>query len=184
MPYNCDNIKFVINYQNPTSRGPGLCVSNNANKCDHTSADYGPCISNPLFKHENCKYRTFTRDYIINNKGRREEEVLIDPDAMNSYHYEYSQWPYIENLRNELRKWRPCEYYHQLNIALASSHAILNYSLFLALSFATYEGIPSRELLVLDEVPPSTFLRTALTSLRVQQILQRHSPSLKVRLHT
>ena len=129
----------------------GLCVSNNANKCDHTSADYGPCISNPLFKYENCKYRTFTRDYIINNKGTREEEVLIDPNAMNSYQYEYSQWPYIENLRKELRKWRPCEYYHQLNIALASSHAILNYSLFLALSFATYEGIPSRDLLILDE---------------------------------
>ena len=94
----------------------GLCVSNNANKCDHTSADYGPCISNPLFKHENCKYRTFTRDYIINNKGTREEEVLIGLDAMNSYQYEYSQWPYIENLRKELRKWRPCEYYHQLRL--------------------------------------------------------------------
>jgi hypothetical protein len=26
----------------------GLCVPNNTNECDHTSADHGPCISNPL----------------------------------------------------------------------------------------------------------------------------------------
>ena len=34
----------------------GLCVP--TNECDHTSADHGPCISNPLFKNGGRKYRT------------------------------------------------------------------------------------------------------------------------------
>ena len=61
----------------------GLCVSNNANECDHTSAEHGPCISNVLFKRERCKYRTFPRDYTINNKGTIEEEVFIDNDKIS-----------------------------------------------------------------------------------------------------
>jgi ATP-dependent DNA helicase DinG len=129
----------------------GLCGPNNANECRHTSAEYGPCISNPLFKHEHCRYRISSEDYKI-NKGSTEEEVFIDDDAKDFYQKRYSEWWYIENLREELRIWRPCEYYHQINTALASTHAILNYSLFLALSFATYKGIPSRDLLILDEV--------------------------------
>ena len=83
------------------------------------------------------------------------EEVFIDDDAKDSYQKKYSEWWYIENLREELRIWRPREYCHQLNTALASTHATLNYSLFLALSFATYEGIPSRDILILDEVHPT-----------------------------
>ena len=128
-----------------------ICDSNNANECDHTSAEHGPCISNVLFKRERCKYRTFPRDYTINNKGTIEEEVFIDNDKMNSYQKEYSQWLHPKNVKEELRIWRPCEYYHQLSIALSSSHSVLNYSNFLALSLATYEGLPSRGLLVLDE---------------------------------
>jgi Rad3-related DNA helicase len=130
----------------------GLCGPNNANECRHTSADYGPCISNALFKHEHCRYRTFQEYYKISNKGTTEEEVFIDDGTKYSYQKNYSEWWYIENLREELRIWRPCEYYHQLNTALASTHAILNYSLFLALAFATCKGIPSRDLLILDEV--------------------------------
>jgi ATP-dependent DNA helicase DinG len=126
----------------------GLCGPNNANECRHTSPDYGPCISNALFKHEHCRYRTYPEDYKINNKGTTEEEVLIDDDSKDFYQKRYFEWWYVENLREELRIWRPCEYYHQINIALASTHPILNYSLFLALSFATYKGIPSRDPLV------------------------------------
>ena len=129
----------------------GLCVSNKVNECYHTTADYGPCMSNESFRHENCKYRTYRKYYTIKNKGTIEEEVFIDNNGVKYYLNEYSQWSYLGNLEEELRIWRPCDYYHQLNIALASSHAVLNYSMFLALSFATYEGIPSRELLVLDE---------------------------------
>jgi ATP-dependent DNA helicase DinG len=43
----------------------------------------------------------------------------------------------------------PCEYYHQLNVALTSSNSIFNYSNFLA--FLTEDVLPSRELLILDE---------------------------------
>jgi ATP-dependent DNA helicase DinG len=67
----------------------------------------------------------------------------------NCYQQEYSQWLHLKNL-NEKREWRPCEYYHQKNVALRSSHSILNYPLFLGLFF-TNESLPSRELLVLDE---------------------------------
>src|SRR5215469_7943512 len=129
----------------------GLCVPNNTNKCDHTSADHGPCISNPLFKNRSCKYRTLLEHYKINNKETRDEEVFIDPDAKSCYQNEYFQWSYLENLKEKLRVWRPCEYYHQLNVALASSHAILNYSLFLSLLTNRRKVLSSRDLLILDE---------------------------------
>ena len=102
-------------------------------KMPHTAADYGPCINNESFKNGGCKYRTPLNYYRTNNRGTREEEVFIDDDTLIYCQNEYSQWSYLENIREELRVWRPCEYYHQLNIALASSNAILNYSLFLAL---------------------------------------------------
>ena len=117
--------------------GSGSCVSNNANECYHKTVDYGPCMSNESFRHENCKYRTYRQYYTIKNKGTIEEEVFIDNNGVKYYQNEYSQWSYLGNLEEELRIWRPCDYYHQLNIALASSHAVLNYSMFLALSFAT-----------------------------------------------
>ena len=41
----------------------GLCVSNKVNHCYHTTADYGPCMSNESFKKSGCKYRTFLKDY-------------------------------------------------------------------------------------------------------------------------
>jgi len=92
----------------------GSCGPNNANECRHTSADYGPCISNAFFKHEHCRYRTFQEYYKINNKGTTEEEVFIDDGAKDSYQKKYFEWWFIENLREELRIWRPCEYYHQI----------------------------------------------------------------------
>ena len=47
-------------------------------------------------------------------------------------------------------EWEPCEYFNQLNIALASSHSIFNYSIFLA--FLPYDKrMSERDLLVLDE---------------------------------
>ena len=128
--------------------GSGSCISNNVNECGHTTVDYGPCMGNEDFR--NCKYKTFPKDYKISNKGTREEEVFINYDAENYYKREYFKWSYPENLKEELRVWRPCKYYHQLNIALTSSQPIFNYSNFL--SFLPYKYIlPSRELLILDE---------------------------------
>ena len=127
----------------------GSCASNNPNECYHTTADYGPCMSNENFRKGNCKYRTFLKDYKVNNKGTREEEVFINSNAKNHYQKEYSEWSHLKNLRYHLRTLMPCEYYHQLNIALTSSHSIFNYSNFLA--FLTEDVLPSRELLILDE---------------------------------
>jgi hypothetical protein len=110
----------------------GLCVSNNVNECYHRTVDYGPCISNEFFKNRGCKYRTFPEDYTTINKGTREEKVFIDDDTTNHLQTEYSQWPYLENLK-ERKAWRACDYYHQLNIALSASHSTLNYSMFLSL---------------------------------------------------
>ena len=110
----------------------------------------GPCMSNEDFRNSDCKYRTFLKDYKISNKGTREEKVFIDYHTMEDYRERYSQWFHLKNLRVELRIWRPCEYFDQLNIASASSHSILNYPIFLAF-LPNRKVLPSRELLVLDE---------------------------------
>ena len=136
---------FIIN----DSYRCGSCPSNNPNECYHTTADYGPCMSNENFRKRNCKHRTFPEHYKVNNKGTREEDVFIGSDAKNHYQKEYSEWSHLKNLGYHLRTWMPCEYYHQLNIALTSSHSIFNYSNFLA--FLTEDVLPSRELLILDE---------------------------------
>ena len=157
----------------------GSCVSNNPNECYHTTADYGPCMSNENFRKRNCKYRTFLKDYKVNNKGTREEEVFINSNAKNHYQKEYSEWSHLENLRYRLRTWMPCEYYHQLNIALTSSHSIFNYSNFLA--FLTEDFLPSRELLILDE---AHLLETEIVRFRGLSISKRrwkrYFPDLKM----
>ncbi|MGC2573639.1 MAG: DEAD/DEAH box helicase family protein [Candidatus Nitrosopolaris sp.] len=127
----------------------GLCVSNKVNQCYHTTADYGPCMSDESFKKSGCKYRTFLKDYKVNNKGTREEEVFIDQDTTDYYQQEYSQWLHLKNLKNQREERTPCEYYHQLNVALTSSHSIFNYSMLLSL--LSTKKFPSRELLILDE---------------------------------
>jgi Rad3-related DNA helicase len=131
----------------------GLCTSSGVNKCYHTTADYGPCMSNESFEGRGCKYRTFLRDYKVKKKGMKEEEVFIDQDTTDYYQQEYSQWVHLKNLKNPRSEWIPCGYYDQLNIALASSHAVLNYSLFLSLLTNKLWGrfLTSREILVLDE---------------------------------
>ena len=126
----------------------GLCVSNSVNECYHTTVDYGPCISNEFFKNSGCKYRTFPEDYTKINKGTMKEKVFIHDDATNHYQSEYSQWSYLENLKEE-RLWKPCDYYHQLNIALTASHSTLNYPMFLSL--LPTRKFRSRDLLILDE---------------------------------
>jgi ATP-dependent DNA helicase DinG len=125
-------------------------LDSNNTKCRHTSADYGPCINNESFRHDGCKYRTSERDYRVDNKGTRDEEVFIDEDTIKCYQNKYSQWLHPENLKKELRVWRRCGYYDQLNIALVSSHAMLNYPIFLAY-LTNRKGLPARSLLVLDE---------------------------------
>jgi ATP-dependent DNA helicase DinG len=76
--------------------------------------------------------------------------VFIDEDTIKHYQNKYSQWSHPENLKKELRVWRRCGYYDQLNIALVSSHAILNYPIFLAY-LTNRKGLPARNLLILDE---------------------------------
>jgi hypothetical protein len=50
-------------------------------KCDHTTVDYGQCMSNLNFRNSGCKYRTCPEHYKMRNKGAREEEVFIDYDT-------------------------------------------------------------------------------------------------------
>jgi ATP-dependent DNA helicase DinG len=127
----------------------GICISDNANECYHTTVEYGPCITNESFKDSGCKYRSFLKDYKISNKGTKNEEVFIDEDTKNYYQKEYSQWLHLRNLK-EKSPWKPCEYFNQLNMALTSSHSIFNYSIFLGL-LPNKKSITERELLVLDE---------------------------------
>ena len=127
----------------------GICVSDNAKECYHTTVEYGPCMTNESFRDSGCKYRSFLKDYKIKNKGTKNEEVFIDEDSKNYYENAYSQWLHTKNLK-EKSPWKPCEYFNQLNKALTSSHSIFNYSMFLAL-LPNKKSIPERELLVLDE---------------------------------
>jgi ATP-dependent DNA helicase DinG len=158
----------------------GMCVSNNVNECHHTTVDYGPCMSNEDFEGRGCKYRTFLKDYKISNKGTSEEKVSIDYHTVEHQRETYSQWLYLKNLREELRVWRPCEYFDQLNIASTSSHSILNYPIFLAL-LPNKKVLPSRELLVLDE---AHLLETEIVRFRRLTISRRrwkkYIPNLKM----
>ena len=157
----------------------GLCVSNNVNECYHTTADYGPCISNKEFEGRGCKYRTFLKDYKISNKGTREEKVAINNDTMDHYEKEYSQWLHIKNLKEQqLKEWKPCEYFDQLNFALASSHSILNYPMFFAL-LPNKKALNSRELLILDE---AHLLETEIVKFRGLAISKRRWKKYVLRL--
>jgi Rad3-related DNA helicase len=128
----------------------GICASDNANECYHTTVEYGPCMTNESFKDSGCKYRTLLKDYKITNKGTKNEQVLIDEDSRNYYQKEYSQWLHLRNLKEKRSPWKPCEYFDRLNAALTSSHSIFNYSIFLGL-LPNKKSLPQRELLVLDE---------------------------------
>jgi Rad3-related DNA helicase len=93
-----------------------------------------------------CEYKTKLKDYVLGNKGTKEERILF-PSARNRENY--SQWLHLENLKEHvIQDWRPCKYFDQLNIALVASHSVLNYSMFLAF---VNKNLPARELLVLDE---------------------------------
>jgi ATP-dependent DNA helicase DinG len=112
----------------------GVCASDHVNECRHTSVEYGPCMTNELFRNNGCKYRTFVKDYKISDNGTKDEKVFVDKSAEINYQKEFSQWFHLKNLNNiqEPKDWGPCEYFNQLNIALTSSHSIFNYSNFLA----------------------------------------------------
>ena len=68
--------------------------------------------------------------------------------AKHNYQKQYSQWSASKESKD--KRWRPCEYFDQLNMALTSSHSIFNYSIFLAL-LPYKKSLTERELLVLDE---------------------------------
>ena len=158
----------------------GVCVSDDVNECYHTTVEYGPCMSNESFKDSGCKYRTFSKDYKTSNKGTTIENVFIDYNTTNYYQKEYSQWLHLENLRDQRRAWRPCEYFDQLNAALTSSHSIFNYSNFLAL-LPNKKILPPRKLLVLDE---GHLLETEIVKYRGVSISKkrwkRYIPNLKM----
>ncbi|HYF98629.1 MAG TPA: ATP-dependent DNA helicase [Candidatus Saccharimonadales bacterium] len=127
----------------------GICASSNPSECYHTTVEYGHCMTNESFKEDGCKYRTFAKDYKIIYERTKDEKVYIDNDTAQAYQKQYSKWMPISKL-NVQRQWKPCEYFNQLNIALASSHSIFNYSIFLAL-LPYNKRLSERELLVLDE---------------------------------
>lgn len=146
----------------------GICVSDNANECYHTSVEYGPCMTNDSFNDDGCKYKSFLKDYKLINKGTKYEEVFIDKDSQYSYQKEYSEWLHLRNLM-EKGPWKPCEYFDQLNSALTSSHSIFNYSIFLGL-LQNKKSLPERELLVLDE---GHLLQTEIVKFRGLTISKR-----------
>jgi Rad3-related DNA helicase len=147
----------------------GICISDNANECYHTTVEYGPCMTNESFKDSGCKYRSFLKDYKISNKGTKNEQVFIDEDSRNYLQREYSQWLHLRNLKEKRSSWKPCGYFDQLNAALTSSHSIFNYSIFLGL-LPNKKNVPERELLILDE---AHLLETEIVKFRGLTISKR-----------
>jgi ATP-dependent DNA helicase DinG len=156
----------------------GLCGSNKVKKCYHTTADYGPCMSNESFKGSGCKYRTFPEDYKVNNKGTIEEEVFIDQDTTDNYQQEYFQWLHLKNLKNQRGECTPCQYYHQLNVALTSSHSIFNYSMLLSL--LPTKKFLSRELLISDEAHLLEREIVGFTGISISKRWKRYLPNFKI----
>ncbi|MGA8085472.1 MAG: hypothetical protein WB988_26745 [Candidatus Nitrosopolaris sp.] len=143
----------------------GPYISRKGGECQHTTVEYGPCMDDKNF---NCQYKTKFKDYVAINKGTIEEVVFIN--RYNKVHYQddYSEWSHLDNLKESaIRDWRPCEYFHQLNIALKASHSVLNYSIFLAF---LNKNLPSRDLLVLDE---AHLLETEVVKFRVISISEK-----------
>jgi ATP-dependent DNA helicase DinG len=144
--------------------------------CPHTTVEYGPCMSDDDF---GCNYKTLLKDYAAINKGTKEERIIL---AEGRYRNNYFEWSHLNNLKEDvIRDWRPCEYFHQLNIALAASHSILNYSMFFAIM---NKKLPSRELLILDE---AHMLETEIVRFRGISISRRkwrkYIPDLRIDDH-
>jgi ATP-dependent DNA helicase DinG len=108
--------------------------------CDHTSVEYGPCMTDDVFRGNRCKYRTFAKDYEVISQGASTESVVIVDAALATYKNAYRDWPYLKNFSRGQQAtvvtWKPCEYFNQLNIGRRASHTILNYSAFLSLKSA------------------------------------------------
>ncbi|HZA06614.1 MAG TPA: hypothetical protein VE619_02825, partial [Nitrososphaeraceae archaeon] len=107
-------------------------------------------MTDKSFEGTGCKYRTFAKDYKIDQCGTKEEQIFIENDTKQGYQNEYSQWLPIQTLKQQREEWKPCEYFDQMNKALTASHSILNYPIFLSL-LPRKKNLPERELLVLDE---------------------------------
>ena len=139
-------------------------------KCSHTSVAYGPCMTEESFKGDGCKYKTSIKDYSTIYKGTKNEQVYIDSIVQTNYQKQFLQWSHINNLNNieESKKWKPCPYFDQLNIALNASHSIFNYSNFLL--FLPSKILHPRELLVLDE---GHLLETEIVKFRGLSISKR-----------
>ena len=101
---------------------------NRLQRCHHTSVEYGRCCDEKF----RCKYKTKLVDYQVTGKGTKDEMISLDANVEGYYKDVYSEWSHMKNLK-EPREWRPCQYFHQRNIALTSSHSVLNYAMFLSL---------------------------------------------------
>ena len=147
----------------------GSCLFED-DKCSHTSVAYGPCMTEESFKGDGCKYKTCIQDYSTIYKGTKNEQVYIDSIVKSNYQKQFLQWSHLNNLNNikEPKKWKPCPYFDQLNIALNASHSIFNYSNFLL--FLPSKILHPRELLVLDE---GHLLETEIVKFRGLSISKR-----------
>lgn len=127
-----------------------ICDSKSNRSCTHKSCEHGKCLSDDSFKNHKCKYKTSLDDYEVVNKGCTNELVRMNKEKQLEYENQFSSWDHVLGLNSVDITWKPCEYFDQLNIALAASHSIFNYAYLLPL-FAIERILPPRELLVLDE---------------------------------
>lgn len=131
--------------------------SNNSRKyhstdnCKHTSVEYGLCRTREHgFENteESCKYKTDLNNYIVINRGTKEERIIIPEEVKLEYDKKLSEWSHVKRLPLiQNVSWQPCKYFDQLYQAYLSSVSVWNYPMFLAHLSST----EPRQLLILDE---------------------------------
>lgn len=131
------------------------CEKFSLEECQHTSVDYGPCLTDGSFKGQRCGYRTFAKAYEVINQGTVNEIVAIKSDSLATYKktfHDSTYRKYLSSQKNSQQppEWQPCGYFDQLNIGLRASQTILNYPAFLSLR-AAQKLIEPREVMILDE---------------------------------
>lgn len=146
---------------------------------DYEECKKGKCGGVTGF-HSGCRYRTFVEDYhnIVevkneesdnnDNKVKKTSTTMCELIPKRAQEYlEYrtdnaktlTGWLHLANLttpalEHRKEKFTPCPYYDQLNKGRVAPHSIFNYAnfqLFLRIPPNSINGLPQKQLLVLDE---------------------------------
>jgi hypothetical protein len=90
------NEMYVCNTCNSSSH-----KHHSTGNCKHTTVEYGLCITGEHgFENskESCRYMSNLNQYIINNRGTKEEQIIIPEESKLEYNRKSSKWFHIKRL--------------------------------------------------------------------------------------